>query len=369
MARSKRNCISRPLLASSLVAIVALAGCNLLPVSQGTLYAADVNESPINEQSQLMYELMIAELAGRRGYVDIATEGYVEAAMRTEDPRVAERATKLSVWGRRWQQAERMGRRWAKLDPENKEVRQLLAQVYMRQGDSQAAAEQLAMLVQTNQGNTAVSMQEIYQFLVREPNRAIAVETMTQLRDRYTDDQFASLVLGQLALESREFDAALSAADAVLKIDSDNFAALLLRAQVLAATGEHEQGFNELRSALDESPESIDLRLGYAQLLVSAGRYDDAAAELEKCYELGQDDAAAVLSMGLMAVEARRNSAAEKYLARLLELNQYENEAHFYLARIADSQQQHIKAIEHYELVSGGDNHLDAQIRAAEIYA
>jgi len=369
MASFKRNLVSRPLLVPALILVGALAGCNLLPVSQGTLHAADVTKSPVDEQSQLMYELLIAELAGRRGYVDIATEGYVEAAMRTQDPRVAERATKLSVWGRRWQEAERMGLRWVSLDPQNSEARQLLAQVHMRQGKAQAAADQLAELVADNEAERAQSMQEIYQFLVHEPNRAIAVETMTELRNRYSDDSYASLVLGQLALDSRDYEAALAAADKSLELDTNNNSALLLRAQVLASTGKHELSFSELREALAKTPENIDLRLGLAQLLVGAGRYDDAATELEISYEIGSDNPAAVLSMGLMAVEARRNAAAQKYLSRLLEMNEYENEAHFYLARIADSQQQHAQAIEHYEQVTTGDNHLDAQIRAAEIHA
>lgn len=356
-------------MASSLIIVAALAGCNLLPVSQGTLHAADVNAVTVDEQSQLMYELLIAELAGRRGYVDIATEGYVNAAQRTEDPRVAERATKLSVWGRRWQQAELMGLRWASLDPENPEARQLLAQVYMRQGDSEAAAEQLVKLIASDNSDQADRMQEIYQFLVREPNRAIAVETMTKLRDHFADDSFANLVLGQLALDGDDYDTALAAADSALALDPDNDAALLLRVQVLTATGEHEKGFGELINALEETPDNLDLRLGYARQLVDAARYDEAAAQLELCFEQGKDNASAVLSMGLMAVEARRYTAAEKYLSHLLELNQYENQAHFYLARIADNQQEFAKAIEHYENVVNGDNHLDAQIRAAELYA
>ena len=80
------------------------------------------------------------------------------------------------------------------------------------------------------------------------------------------------------------------------------------------------------------------------------------------------DDAQAMFTIGLLGLESKRNTAAATYFERLLELGEFESEAHYYLARIADSQQNYEEAIEHYEQVVSGDSFFDAQIRAAELY-
>lgn len=367
----------KPGIGSFVMVCVMLAGCNLLPVGQGRVYASP--ETPtarsVDDASQLMYEVMIAELAGRRGMLDIATEGYYAASQRTDDPRVSERATRLAVWNRSWQQAQETGQRWAILEPENIEVRQLLAQVFLRQGNSVAAADELAMLISMSQEATASesgdlreTMQDVFTLLVREPNRKVSVEAMTALRDRYADDSYANLALAQLAYNAKDRAAALDAVDRAIVLDGSNSEARLLRAQILAASGEVDKGFAELNLALEKDPDNIDLHLGYARLLVEAGRYKQAATELDIIYSLGQDNASALFTIGLLALESKRTEPAEKYFSRLTELDQFTSEAHFYLGTIADTRYDYATAIEHYESVSSGDSYLNAQIRAAELY-
>lgn len=355
---------------TSALLCVLLAGCNLLPVSQRPAHAGNGIGSSEGGQAQLMYEVMVAELAGRRGMLDIATEGYFSASRKSTDPRVSERATRLAIWSRAWQQAEDAGTRWAELDPDNAEVRQLLAQVYLRQGESQSAAEQLAHLIGMSeaQDNLREVMQNIFSLLVREPNRTVAIAAMTELRDQYEDDSHANLALAQLAYNAKDRELAADSVNRAIALDPGNGEAHLLRAQILSANGEVDQGFEELAKAVEADAENLDLRLGYARLMVESGRYKQAAVELETVFELGQDNAGAMFTIGLLALESKRTEPAEKYFNRLLDLGEYTNEAHFYLASIADDRRDHDEAIEHYESVSAGDSFLNAQIRAAELY-
>jgi len=347
---------------------VMLAGCNLLPLSQS--YAAPESPPNASDQSQLMYEIMIAELAGRRGMLDVATEGYFSASKRTDDPRVSERATRLAVWSRAWQQAEEAGKRWATLDPENPEARQLLCQIYLRQGDSGAAANELAALISMTEPQDSLreTMQSIFTLLVREPNRDVAMAAMTDLRDRYAEDTWANLALAQLASNAKQKDVALAAVDRSIALDSRNSEARLLRAQILSATGNVDAGLAELAVAADADPDNIDLHLGYARLLIETGRYQQAADELDAIFTLSQDNAGVLFTIGLLALESKRTVAAERYFARLLALDEYTAEAHYYLGRIADNRVDYPTAIEHYESVVSGNNFLEAQIRAAVLY-
>ncbi len=369
---SKRSGISRDRLkccVAPLCSAVILAGCSVLPAANGVAHAAaEPQYLAPSERAQLMYEVMIAELAGRRGYLDIATEGYNSASKRTSDPRIAERATKLSVYSRNWSQAAEAGERWSGLDPKNPEVHQLLTQVHLRQSDPESAAEQMQKLIEVSDDSAEMTLHGLYVSLAREPDAKTALSAMALLAQRFPKEAAAHLALSRLSLGSGEREDALLAVDKALALQPDDSEALLVRAQVLMSQGKGSEGLDELATAVEKNPDDVDLHLGYARLLVDAGRYDQAETELESIFSKAPDDAQAIFTIGLLGLESKRNVAASSYFNRLLELGEYESEAHYYLARIADSQQNYPDAIGHYESVVSGDSFIDAQVRAAELY-
>ncbi len=358
------------------IALLTAAGCSVLPVTHPPAVAADEGNAPArvaeplspSDRSQLMYEVMIAELAGRRGYLDIATEGYRAASERTDDPRLAERATKLAIYSRDWLQAVDSGKRWSQLAPENLEALEILIQVFLRLDDAEGAAEQMYSLVRVSEEPVAITVDQIFGTVAREANTETAIKAMGNLRDRLPGEVSTNMAYSRLALNLGERNEALDAIDIAIAIDPDNGEALLVRAQVLMSLGRGEEGLSGLQRAVENSPEDNNLHLGLARLLVDAERFDEAAVEFEAIFEKAGDDPQAVFTIGLLGLESKRNTAATRYFERLLELGEYESEAHFYLARIADSQQKYDEAIAHYEAVDAGDSFYDAQIRAAELY-
>ena len=357
------------------IALLTTAGLHTLPVSSQPAVAADENTvseparalSP-SDRAQLMYEIMIAELAGRRGYLDIATEGYRSASERTDDPRLAERATKLAIYGRDWQQAINSGKRWSELAPKNLEALEILIQVFLRQDDAEGAAEQMYSLVQVSDAPVATTVDQIFGTVARESNATTAILAMGFLRDRLPDEVSTNLAYSRLALNQGERNSALEAIDRAIEIDPDDGEVLLVRAQILFSLGRGEEGLSGLQRAVENATENTNLHLGLARLLVDAERYEEAADEFESIFNKAGDDSHAVFTIGLLALESKRNTAAARYFERLLEIGEYESEAHFYLARIADSQQKYDEAIRHYEAVAAGETFYDAQIRAAELY-
>lgn len=357
------------------ITLITAAGFNLLPIAATPAFAADENTTiePVralspSDRSQLMYEIMIAELAGRRGYLDIATEGYRAASERTDDPRLAERATKLAIYARDWQQAGESGKRWSELAPENLEALEILIQIFLRQNDAAGAAEQMYSLVQVSDAPTTITVDQIYGTVARESNTATAIQAMGLLRDRLPDEVSTNMAYSRLALNQGERNTALEAIDKAIEIDPHNGEARMVRAQILMSLGRGEEGLADLQLAVANAPDDTNLHLGLARLLVDAERFDEAATEFESIFNKAGDDPQAVFTIGLLGLESKRNTAAARYFERLLELGEYEPEAHFYLARIADSQQKYDEAIPHYEAVTSGDSYYDAQIRAAELY-
>jgi len=322
-----------------------------------------------DERAQLMYEVLISELAGRRGYLDIATEGYLSASKRTDDIRVAERATKLAVWGQQWELAKDAADRWLELDPDSSEARELLAQVLMRSDQTESEAlDQFANLVE-NAENPGIVLNDIYILLSRESDRSAVLATLKGLQSRFPDEPQAHINVARYLLQQNDRDAALLAIRQALDVDAKHGEALLMRAQMLSDQGKPAEGLDDIKAALNEDANNINLRIGYARLLADLGRYNEASEQLEYLFQNSSDNADVLLSIGLLALDSKRTEEAKRYLEALRETGDHRDQAHYYLARISDQQQSFEQAIDYYEEVGQGDLYLSAQLRSAELYA
>lgn len=377
------------------VAVAILLGCSAMPMSPGTA-RADVSADAAAERDfdgDLMFELMIAELAGRRGQLDVATERYLAAAMRSDDPRVADRAARLAMFGRRWADAERAARRWIELDDAARDAREVLARALLSQDEGEAAAAEYVALVAmvpaadegaddealadgaaTGSADEAppLTRAEVLRGLIaslREERPERAGTVLEALAEAYPDEAEAQLGVARLALAANDRDAALAAVERALAAEPGNVDAQLLRARVLLASGRADDAFDGLEAALEADPDDVQLALGRARLLAEAEREEEAFAEFERLHELAPEDGDVLLTIGLLALEAGRVEPARRYLESLLASGAHADQANFYLARIDDDARDRASAISHYEAVGPGPLYADARLRAAELVA
>ncbi len=356
---------------SALVPLVLL-GCSSIPLAPNEAHAQSTVDQRTSSQSgmssQLMFELMIAELAGQRGQLDVALAGYLSASERTDDPRVSERAARLALFGRQWGEAETAAQRWISLGTDNPEAQQMLGQALLRQNKTELAAElYIDMLVDADDKRQV--LRDIQVELQRNDNPEVAVALMQQLIQRFPDEVEAHLGLARAFVTDNSVAEALTATEGALALDASNTEALLLNAQILGGTGRADEALTSLESALRETPGNHNLRVGYARLLVETGRYDEVADELEILHSTSGDDADTLLTISLLALEARRIDKARTYLDDLLASGAHQDQANFYLARIADDQKQYEQAMASYDAVTQGDLGVTAQLRAAELAA
>ena len=83
---------------------------------------------PGNELNQeLLFKFLLSEIAGQRGNVQLAAQGYLELAKTTRDPRLARRATELAAFGRLQNLALESAKLWLELDKNNPQARQTVA--------------------------------------------------------------------------------------------------------------------------------------------------------------------------------------------------------------------------------------------------
>jgi len=374
------------------VAVAILLGCSAMPMAPGVVHADD-SAASAKFDGDLMFQLLIAELAGRRGQLGVAMEGYLAASARSDDPRVADRAARLAMYGRRWPEAEEAARRWIELDDGARDAREVLARSLLLQGKDKSAAKAyvaLVALIPAGDGASdgdrsagdetppagetleGASRAEVLRGLVaslqeEDPSRAIVVADA--LADAYPTEPEAHLGVARLALRANDRERALSAADAALAQEAGNGDAQLLRARVLLASGRADDAFESLETALASNPDDVGLRLGRARLLAETDRTEEAAAEFERLHELAPDDADAMLTIGLLSLDADRAEPARRYLETLLLTGEHGDQANFYLARLDDRDGERASAIGHYDAVQPGPMYADARIRAAELVA
>lgn len=342
-----------------------LVGCSAVPMVPRTASAQQFFDS---QDSQLMYEILVAELAIRRGELAVAAEGYLSATGRTDDPRVAERATQLAVYYQDWARAEATAKRWLSLDPTAYSAFETLAQIHLRQGDQAGAVDAFSGWVDASE-NPKATFQAINAQLAREPEPRLAYRVAFELSEQFPDQAQAHLGRAGRALAAGQREAALESAERALQLDPDLVDAYLLKAQVQIIQGQSPDALDTLQNAVNTQPDSLPLHIGFAQLLVDSELYDRAGPILDKAGELSQRDADTWLRLGLLSLQAIRYDQAKKFLDGVLLDDPLNERANLYLGRIADTRHDHEAAIAYFDAVPQGEFFVMARLRAAELTA
>ncbi len=98
----------------------------------------------------VMYHVFSAEVLGAEGDFSGAAAAYLEAALKSEDPEIAERAARVAVSAGEWQMVALASDRWAMLDPASLDAHELAAGSRLREGDYAGAEFQLARILETD---------------------------------------------------------------------------------------------------------------------------------------------------------------------------------------------------------------------------
>ena len=91
-----------------------------------------VDELETDVPPHLIYKLLVAEIAGQRGELNLAITNYIDVAEETRDPKVAERATQIAIYAKEYDKALEASRFWVSVDPDNADARRNLASTYLR---------------------------------------------------------------------------------------------------------------------------------------------------------------------------------------------------------------------------------------------
>src|SRR3990170_6560654 len=143
-------------------AAIALAAASQDP-GQSTV------ELPGIELNQdLLFQLLTAEFAVKRGYYDVALEAYLQLAAATRDPRLAQKATRVAIFSRDDVRALEAAKLWVELESNNLEARQAITAAYIRNGNPDAALEHMESVLSLSSADPDQAFMILASLLSRE---------------------------------------------------------------------------------------------------------------------------------------------------------------------------------------------------------
>ncbi len=304
-----------------------------------------------------------AEQALERGEWPEAARLYVCAARESDDPAVAERATRSAYDNFQLARAVDAAKRWLELAPDSEVARRYLATGLLRLYDEDAAAQQFAELLKTSYSDRARGYLVLLGILSAEGNDTGAARIMDGLAaaDAASPEaQYASSVLWQRAEHGAK---ALAAAERAAALRAGWSQAELARVRALATCGRDQEAL-KLSSELAAQDDSF-LRISHAWFLLEQHRRDEAVAlfgELRRSGGSVAGDATAALAA--VAVDEGRLDDAARLLDEAARNPEQVETLRWHVGRIAEERGDEAGAARQYQGIESGPRALTSQLRA-----
>ncbi|RTL29308.1 MAG: tetratricopeptide repeat protein [Rhodocyclaceae bacterium] len=318
---------------------------------------------------QILYQLMLAEIAGARGQLVVSARSYLDLAKRTRDPRIARRAAEIAVISRQADLASEASRLWLELDPGSLQAQQLASGALANEERIEELSAQLAKALAQQGPNVGVALMGLNRGLARIPDKALIRRLVNELTEPYLDRPEAHFARANAAFVAGDVAGASEALDGALAIRPDWEQAVILKAQFQqeASPG---VGVQTLRSYLGSNPESREARIVLARMLVASREFAAAREQFETLLKLAPDDRDVVHAVGLLAMQQGDRQAAEVHFRHLLNLGFGDPDIiRMYLGQIAEEAKRYDDALNWYRAVAPGPQFIGAQVRLAQVLA
>lgn len=359
----------------ALFTLSVLHGCasvTPLKIETATFQAAtdiEANLPRIELTGDILYRLLIAEVALIQGHYSLAAELYTDLAYKTRDPRLAERATRLALFARRDDAVLGVAQLWVELMPEDRAAREALVSAYIRNGQDEAVQPHLDYLLLHHDEQAGQAFRSIAALLQQEGEVETAFKAMQRFTSRHQDAAEALHAFAYIAVQAQQPDVARQALDQALALRPKWLAAMTLYSRVILMQGNSYEAAVYMAGLLKQFPDADDVRSAYARLLVENRQLVEALEQYKLIAKKNPANENAIFVAGMLSLQLNLVAEAQDWLERLLALDKRQDQAHFFLGQIADLQNQVDVAIAHYSAVLNGEHYYDARLRLAILVA
>jgi len=318
---------------------------------------------------QILYQLMLAEIAGARGQGVMAAQSYLDLARRTRDARIARRAAEMAVFARQTDLATDASRLWLELDPASTQAQQLASGTAASSARIEELETHLASALARLGDKVGPALMGLNRGLARIPDKALIRRLVNDLTQPYLDQPEAHFARANAAYTAGDPAGAAQALEGALRLRPDWEQAVVLEAQLLQETSPGK-GIESLRTYVAAHPDAREPRITLARLLVAAKQFGPAREQFDELLKRSPDDRDVVHASALLAMQQGDRPAAERHFKRLLELGFPEPDTvRVYLGQLAEEAKRPDDAIAWYKAVEPGAQFVAAQGRIAQVLA
>ena len=338
---------------------------HLLLLSAAFLGACAVTMPESSRRVDFDSHLLLAEIARERQEFATAAEHYLAASLIAEDPGLAELTTELAQQLGLDDIGVQAAERWQELRPADTRVRLYLGAFKLRAADHEGALQEFEGFVD-GASNTNAALARSIEILSGEADERGATDIVAALVESHPGIAEGHYGLARLSMRENDFASALTNAEQAAMLRPEWIEAQLLYARTLLISGRMEEGL-ALAARLAEEDDSLEVRLEYAELLLSAGQGAEAKKLLDEVLAENPGLPEAVRALAFLTLTENQLEEARNHFNELRADSRYQNEAFYYLGRIAETEEQHFQAMRSYSRVTDGNNAVEAQLRAAHL--
>jgi tetratricopeptide (TPR) repeat protein len=323
-------------------------------------------ELPNQELTEaVLYEYLLAEIAGQRGSIGLSAQAYADLAKRTRDPRIARRATEVALYARMPTAAIDAAKIWYETEPSSMQALQALVSLLINTKRHEEALPYLQQLLAAEADNAGDGFLQLSRLLANSQDKALTLKLVQQLAQPYPKLAQAHFAVAQAAVAAEQRELARAEVRAASKLRPDWELAALLEAQLLQRQS-NALALQHLAAFLERYPKAKEARLAYARVLVAEHKYNEARAEFQTLSKDFPDNVDVIFAVGVLSLQLEDYALAEANFKRLLALPYRDKDAvRMYLGQVAEEQKHYPEALRWYEEVAGGEQYLQAQMRYA----
>lgn len=342
-------------------------------------------------KAELFYDILLGEMAANAGDPAAGFALMLEAARRSKDEKIYQRATDIALQARSGESALAAARAWKGAWPQSREANRYVLQILIalnRITETAAPlAHELALSPPSTPSAVLLALPTMY---LRVSDKALAAAVVEQALQPYLSGPATSpvswVVVGQMRLLAGNKKGALEAITYAQELAPRNEGAALLALELL------ERGETDailVAQKYFDTPATPHQRLAYARVLLQLQRNTEAQQQLQKITQEKPDLAEAWLLQAAIFLQNEQLSESESSLQRFIALTltltsmsaQAGTEgqaassppgltqAHFFLAQIAEKRKDYTGAEEWLNQIKNPADILDAQIQRAGLWA
>jgi len=335
--------------------------------------------------AELFYQLLLGELNAIGGEPGVGFSILLDAARKTGDTRLFQRATEIALRSRSGESALQAARAWRTALPQSREANRYLLQILIglnRLSETIDPIKRDLSLAPVEQ--RAVVINSIPTYFARAADKTGAADFVAQALAAYLEDptlgSAAWTAVGRLRAAAKDTTGALDAALRGQALDPSADGPAIL------ALGLFGSGANEAESVvlryLDHNPR-FEVRMDYATALLGRQRYAESAMQLERVTREQPAYARAWLIKGTLEQQNRQPDQAQASLLRFVELAMQEKasargteetdqtltQAYLRLAEIAEQKKDFAAAQDWLSRIDNAQAMVSVQSRRAAILA